>query len=119
MWFYKRKEIRINPAPERPIIVDLIGKDFQGKTIYARDISMNGICVVTPSCFRGCDIDEEIEMTIKLPTEEPFRVLAIIRHTELDDSYFGAIFIEIEKEAKAKLEKYINEMENSNNEKKS
>ncbi|HLE11725.1 MAG: hypothetical protein A2504_15495 [Bdellovibrionales bacterium RIFOXYD12_FULL_39_22] len=110
MWFYKRKETRIHPKTDEPVIVELVGKDFNGQMIYAKDISVGGICVATPSYFRGCDIDEEIEMNIQLPGEKAFRVLAIIRHTELDDSYFGAVFIEMDKESKAKLAQYIAKM---------
>ena len=113
MWPHLRKEKRISPIDDQPVIVDLPGKEFKNEILKVKDISTKGIAIFIPHYFRGCEVDEEVEIEIILPNnkEHTFKVTAEIRHTELDDSYFGARFIRMDKQFKINLKSYIQEIE--------
>ena len=106
MWPFKREEIRIIPHENFPIWAELPGKHFKEK-LKVKDISTGGIGVFIPNEFRGCEIDNEVDIRIFLPGENPFKVKAVIRHTALDDTYFGAQFSDLDKDQRKKIELYI------------
>jgi len=106
MWPFKREEIRIIPHENFPIHAELPGKQFKEK-LLVKDISTGGIGVFIPNEFRGCEIGNEIDIRIYIPNESPFKVRSVIRHTALDDTYFGAQFLDLDIDQRKKIELYI------------
>jgi c-di-GMP-binding flagellar brake protein YcgR len=94
----KRKALRIKPLASEPIEVQIIGVEFMD-VLYARDISTLGIGIWVPHQFKGCNIDEEVQIIVTLPELEPFLCQGLICHKSSRDAkeFFGVRFTRISK----------------------
>jgi len=94
------------PAPDQPVHVDLKGSDFAEVTT-AVNISKEGIGISVPHGFKGCNLDEIIDIIVKLP--EPVRrnfstTAKVIYH---QGNNFGVQFENLEREDEEDLWAYI------------
>lgn len=77
--------------------------------LSAYDIGIGGIAVTVPHDFRGCDIDEPVNLIIKLGSDKPFTAQGIIRHlTENSVGHmFGVQFTDIAPQHVETIRRYV------------
>jgi hypothetical protein len=77
--------------------------------LRARDISEGGVAVFVPHDFQGCQIDDPVDVIVKLGSEKPFTARGIVRHlsAQANDHFFGVKFIRVSDENLAKIRKYV------------
>ena len=77
--------------------------------LYARDISTLGIGIWVPHQFKGCKIDEEVQIIVTLPDMEPFLCQGLIRHKSSRDAveFFGVQFTQISGSHRSWIETYV------------
>ncbi len=103
----KRKYIRVQPLPDEPVEVHLIGENFID-VLKAKDISEGGLGIYVEHDFDGCRIGNFIDIIIKLPGENSFKVKGKIIHKNIPNAhFFGVEFIEIDEKSKAKIRNYV------------
>jgi len=75
----------------------------------AYDIGIGGVAVSVPHDFRGCDIDEPVNLIIKLGSDRPFRARGIIRHLSkhADGHMFGVQFTNIAPDNVERIRRYV------------
>ena len=79
------------------------------EVLSARDISVGGVAVFVPHDFGGCNIDDPIDVIVKLAAEKPFTARGIIRHTstKAGDHFFGVQFTRVSDENLARIGRYV------------
>jgi hypothetical protein len=79
------------------------------EVLNARDISIGGVAVFVPHDFHGCDIDDPIDVIVKLGGDKPFTARGIIRHTsnKAGDHFFGVQFTRVSDENLARIGRYV------------
>ena len=105
-----RKSVRAEPAPNRPILVDIMGNDLFD-TVHAKDISAGGIGVRIDKDFRDWRLKTEVDMRITLPDETAFKAKGVIRFKG-ENRLVGIIFSEISDENKERIDRYVLERQN-------
>lgn len=82
-----RRSIRVKPLEDRPIRVDLNGKNFIEVALVI-DISINGFAICTPHHFKGYDLDEDCKVSFSLTLPTPYQYhfsgTGILRHHNKD-----------------------------------
>jgi hypothetical protein len=103
---YSRDEHRITPNQRDPIIIDISGTNFI-EILRAENISLGGIKILVAHEFRGCEINKQVKLAIKLPlpVNKSFSATGKIKH--LTNSTFGIHFISFHKQGLQLLRKYI------------
>lgn len=105
--FGKQRAVRVQPTEAEPVEVQIMGDGFLD-ILDARDISRDGVGVVVPHGFKGCEIDEEVDLVITLPGQIPFLCKGLIVHrTEADREFFGVRFTWIHPAHRQQLDRYI------------
>ncbi|MDA3900270.1 MAG: PilZ domain-containing protein [Spirochaetes bacterium] len=107
----KRHHIRVTPATETPVEIQIMGKGFLD-IIFAKDISTQGIGIEVPHKFEGSDIDFPIELIITIPPNDCFKANGIIKHSNIEQTsrgIFGVQFSSIQKGYEKVLKRYIDE----------
>lgn len=105
----RRRFKRVRPAPGDKLEIQLIADGFID-FCSGRDISEGGASICVPHGFRGCNINAEIELVIKLPSHKPFRVAGRICHlsdTETSKGFFGILFTSIPGSALNAIRAYV------------
>ena len=104
----KREHARVKPASGQPIEVHIMGDGFL-EVLRARDISVGGLAVFVSHDFNGCDIDDPVDVIIKLGQERPFTVRGIIRHASrhANDHFFGVKFSNLSAEHMERIRRYV------------
>ena len=79
--------------------------------LYARDVACGGVGVHVPHGFKGCDLDQEVELIVSLPGSRSFCVSGRIRHstTFRDETFFGVEFTNLASADRDKLKRYVKE----------
>ncbi len=102
----ERKFPRITPGKNRPITVNINGKNFL-EIVQACDISEDGIGITVPNRLNGCDINSVVSVVLTLP--EPYkhslRFKGKIRH--ISKNSFGVLFLEISRSDRRLVKSYI------------
>ncbi|KPA15213.1 Type IV pilus assembly PilZ domain protein [Candidatus Magnetomorum sp. HK-1] len=103
----KRRFVRVNPLRKNPIPININGVNFL-KIIYASDISEGGIGIKVPEKFKGCEINKNVSLVITLP--KPFKKSFLVtgRIIHVVNEKFGVEFLDLSKENRNILKKYIN-----------
>jgi len=101
-----RQYQRIKPNQNTPIIIDINGSNFI-EIVKARNISLGGINILVAHEFRGCEIEKQVKLEIKLPTpvNHCFSATGKIKHISGDD--FGVNFLSMNKKGFRMLTKYL------------
>jgi len=105
----QREHLRVRPAPGTKIEIHLMGAGFL-EVLHARDISEGGVAVFVPHDFGGCDIDDPVDVIVKLGHEKPFTARGIIRHLSKgssSDHFFGVQFTRISDDNLARIRQYV------------
>jgi c-di-GMP-binding flagellar brake protein YcgR len=101
---------RVQPPPSEPIEVQILS-ETSIDILHARDISIGGVGVYVPHGFRGCKIEDELDLVITLPRTRTFSAKGVIRHvTGVPDlsGYFGVEFTYVAPEHRALIQEYVN-----------
>ncbi len=101
--------IRVTPARNAPIAVQIYGNDSLD-LLEARNICETGIGVQVAHCFRGVNLDSEMELVITLPGIRSFRALGRVRHRTQESKnadHFGLEFTEISNRCRRLISSYI------------
>ena len=104
----QRQAIRVKPLDSEPIEIQIIGFEFMD-ILHARNICALGIGIWVPHQFKGCKIDEEVQIVVTLPDMEPFLCRGMIRHKSSSDekAFFGIQFTGISKLHHAWIKNYV------------
>ncbi|MBC8556002.1 MAG: PilZ domain-containing protein [Candidatus Brocadiales bacterium] len=103
----KRRFVRVPAGDDKAIEVQIIGDVFL-EVLNAKDISTNGVSVYVPHEFRGCNINDEVDLILTLSNEEPFNAKGIIIHSSSSSrGYFSVEFTGITSENKNLIYNYI------------
>jgi hypothetical protein len=104
---YKRKNIRVTPAYDRPLKVYILGEDFVEVT-NALNISLGGIAINIKHRFEGCKIDKKIDLVIDIPLKKGVTYIkaeGLIRWVRGDE--FAVEFTDITQVSNEILSNYI------------
>jgi len=101
-----RQYERIIPDKKTPIIIDINGSNFID-ILKAGNISLGGINISVAHEFKGCEIDKQVNLAIKLPApiNKSFSATGKIKH--ISGKAFGVRFISMHQRGKKMLRKYI------------
>ena len=103
----KRQFVRGPAGDDQPIEVQIMGDVFLD-ILKAKDISTNGIGVHVPHEFRGCNINDEVDLILTLSNERPFNAKGvIINSSSSSGGYFSVEFTGITSENKNLIYNYI------------
>jgi len=103
----KRRHIRVQPEKKRPVEININGQNFL-TIIYANDISEGGIGIIVPEKFKGCKINNNVSLVITLPAPFKKSFLVTGRIIHVINEKFGVEFLDLTKENRKILKKYIN-----------
>ena len=74
----------------------------------ARDISASGVSIVVPHRFEDCNLDDEVELILTLPSQRPFMLRGrIVHRTKTDHSFFGVQFSDISRDHRNQISRYV------------
>lgn len=75
----------------------------------AYDIGVGGVAVSVPHDFQGSDIDEPVNLIIKIGSERPFTARGVIRHLSkhAHGHMFGVQFTQISAEHVERIRRYV------------
>jgi c-di-GMP-binding flagellar brake protein YcgR len=104
-----RKHARVEPLPNRPVEVQVMGATFLD-VLLARDISQGGAAVMVSHGFTGCDLAATVQLIIKLPDRKAFMARGTVRHVSTQACLFGIEFTELSDTAKEQLTGYVKEL---------
>ena len=101
---YGRKYHRVLADPDFPINlhINALGRHFD---VTAYDISEGGLGFELPPSVSKRVVGSPLALTVSLPEEEAFIVVAKIRH--LTESVFGIEFHELERAHRKKIARYV------------
>jgi hypothetical protein len=104
----QREHPRVRPAPGQSIEVHIMGNGFL-EVLPARDISIGGVAVFVSHDFSGCDINDPVDVIVKLGQERPFTTRGVIRHLSLhaNDHFFGVKFINLSADNLERIRRYV------------
>jgi c-di-GMP-binding flagellar brake protein YcgR len=103
----KRCYIRVKPKDDEPVEIQLIGANFID-VLNAKDISEGGVGIFVEHDFEGCKIGGLIDIIVKLPQINSYKVKGRIIHKHIADShFFGVEFVDISEEARKFIRKYV------------
>ena len=79
------------------------------EVLHARDISVGGVAVFVAHDFKGYDIDDPVDVIVKLGHEKSFTVRGVIVHlsARANDHFFGVRFMNISPENLARVQQYV------------
>jgi hypothetical protein len=79
------------------------------EVLRARDISVGGLAVFVPHDYSGCDINDPVDVIVKLGQERPFTVRGIIRHASrhANDHFFGVKFTNLSADNTERIRRYV------------
>lgn len=108
-----REYVRVGIEEDYPLEVHIMGDAFLD-VLFAKDISVSGVGVHVHHRFRGCNIDNEVDLILKLVNEEPFKAKGIIRNKkEIEDSpdkgYFSVEFTDIANQSTSIIDGFVRE----------
>lgn len=73
-----------------------------------RDISVEGVGILVPHHFDGCDLECEVELLLTLPSERPFLAKGVVVHrTQAHEDFFGVFFTELSKPSRNAIRRYV------------
>jgi c-di-GMP-binding flagellar brake protein YcgR len=100
---------RVQPGPAEPVEVQILGESSID-ILHARDVSVGGLGVYVSHGFRGCKLEDEVDLVITLPRTRTFAAKGVIRHVtggpEIS-GYFGVQFTQITPEHRATIQEYV------------
>jgi len=99
-----RKKIRVIPEQGENIRIDLAGSNFLD-IVYAKNISESGLGIWVPHRFEGCDLNQEVNFSVRLPPPiiHTFSFYSeIIAHNN-----FGVVFRGLSKKDQNYIRQYI------------
>ena len=101
-----RKNIRVFPDDKHPLRIDINGENFVD-IFYANNISMGGLGIIVPHKFKGCKIEMDVSLILKIPTPINSYISFSSAIVHINDQIFGISFSQLLKKDKAKLKSYI------------
>ena len=101
-----RQYERITPIAKAPIIIDINGTNFID-IFRAGNISLGGVSISVAHGFKGCEIEKQVNLAIKLPepVNKSFSATGNIKHISGDA--FGVNFLSIHQHGQKMLRQYI------------
>jgi hypothetical protein len=104
----RRSHPRVRPSLGQRIEIHIMGDGFLD-VLSAYDIGTGGVAVSVPHDFRGCDIDEPVNLIIKLGSDRPFAAQGIIRHLSQNAGghMFGVQFTSIAPQHVETIRRYV------------
>lgn len=78
--------------------------------LYARDLSLGGVSVHVPHGFEGCNLNDEVELVVKLPKQRAFLARGAIKRFERERATFAVEFTRLGEKEKTLLEDYVVEL---------
>ena len=78
--------------------------------LRARDLSVGGVCVHVPHAFDGCNLDDEVELVVKLPKRRAFLARGIVRRIDQRSTSFAVEFTRLGEPEKQLIEAYVTEL---------
>ncbi len=102
----RRRYFRAVPEEEHPIHLDINGENFI-EILTAVSISQKGIGIKVPHGFKGCKINNQVELVLSLPypINQSIVIFGNIKYTT--NQMFGVIFTEMSSENNKIIRKYI------------
>ena len=102
----RRKYFRAVPEAKHPIHLDINGENFI-EILTAVSISQKGLGIKVPHGFKGCKIDNQVELVLSLPypINQTIQMYGKIRY--IANLTFGIIFTEISSENNRIIREYI------------
>jgi len=102
----RRRYFRAVPEKEHPIHLDINGENFI-EILTAVSISQKGLGIKVPHGFKGCKIDNQVELVLSLPypINQTIQMYGKIRY--IANLTFGIIFTEISSENNRIIREYI------------
>ena len=100
---------RFKQVAGHPVEVQIMGPNSID-VLRARDVSAEGIGVLVPLRFEGCDIDSQVELVVSLPRQRPFVAHGRVRHATEGgggSDCFGVHFTQLSPEHRRRLEAYL------------
>jgi len=102
----KRRAVRVTPASERPVRIDLMGEGFIEVT-SAVNVSKEGVGISVPHGFEGYNLDALTVILVNLPEPVNHSFSTTVKVIHQQGNNFGAQFEKLEKEDAEKLFSYI------------
>lgn len=102
----RRSSIRVEPATDQAIRVDVNGENFID-IFDAVDISTGGLALEVPHRFLGCQVDALVECVVKLPFPVTQYIHAQGRITHISGNRFGLAFYNLNENAEELIEEYV------------
>ncbi|MFV2059242.1 MAG: PilZ domain-containing protein [Gammaproteobacteria bacterium] len=101
-----RRFERVTPESGEPIIVDINGTNFID-ILKAGNISLGGVNISVVHGFKGCEIEKQVNLAIKLPdpVNKSFSATGKIKHISGDA--FGVNFLSMHKHGEKMLRQYL------------
>ena len=102
----RRRYFRAVPEAEHPIHLDINGENFI-EILTAVSISQEGIGIRVPHGFKGCEINNQVELVLSLPypINQSIVIFGEIRYVA--NLMFGVIFTKMSSENNKIIRKYI------------
>ncbi len=103
----KRRFVRVPVENNRPIEVQIMGNFFLD-VLNAKDVSTRGVGVYVHHEFKGCNINDEVNLVLTLNNERSFNAKGVIIHSSIESKrYFSVEFTEISSENRKLIYDYI------------
>ncbi|MFZ2630659.1 MAG: PilZ domain-containing protein [Desulfosalsimonadaceae bacterium] len=102
----RRRYLRVKPETGNPVNVSLIGVDFMDE-FKVVDVSRDGVGIIAPNAFQGCNLHEQIELALSLPYPKRVLVKATGKIVHLQGSRFGIAFSKVSPKGEKFLHLYI------------
>lgn len=103
----KRRHVRVQSEPGRPVTVDINGQNFVD-VLPVHDISEGGLSVNVPHGFEGCSLDQPVELVVNLPDPiiSSFTATGKIKH--ISQTNFGVVFLAVNQQHIQMTRRYVN-----------
>jgi len=103
----KRRHVRVQAEPGRPVTVDINGQDFVD-VLQVHDISEGGLSVNVPHGFQGCSLDQPVDLVVNLPDPviSSFTATGKIKH--ISQKNFGVVFLAVNQQDIKATRRYVN-----------
>lgn len=102
-----RVATRVKPRAGEEIEIQLMADGFLD-IFHARDISVTGIGIFVTYRFEGCDLSQEFELVITLPSRTPFLARGrVIHRTRGEREFFGVEFVDLRPRHRQEIADYV------------
>ncbi len=102
----RRKYFRAVPEKKHPVLLDINGENFI-EMLTAVSLSQEGVGIRVPHGFKGCEINNEVELVLSLPYPINQSILIFGKIKYINSLKFGISFNKMSSESKKIIREYI------------